>query len=70
MKREDFVRLTATLVRSRRCGVMALTLKASHSIYVNRPARKTSTVPRHREINDFLAQKICKDLGIPTVGTN
>jgi len=24
-----------------------------------------STVPRHREINNFLAQKICKDLEIP-----
>ena len=32
----------------------------SHSVYVNRAAGKTSTVPRHREINDFLAQKICK----------
>ncbi len=24
-----------------------------------------STVPRHAEINSFLARKICKDLGIP-----
>jgi predicted RNA binding protein YcfA (HicA-like mRNA interferase family) len=30
---------------------------ASHTVYVNRSARKTSTVPRHREINDFLARK-------------
>ena len=37
----------------------------NHSVYVNRAAGKTSTVPRHREINDFLAQKICKDLEIP-----
>ena len=28
------------------------------SVYVNRPARKTSTVPRHREINDYLVRKI------------
>lgn len=27
----------------------------------NRTAGKTSIVPRHREINDFLAHKICKD---------
>jgi len=39
---------------------------ANHSIYVNRPAGKTSAVPRHTEINDDLARKICKDLGIPT----
>ena len=38
---------------------------ASHTVYVNRPARKTSTVPRHREINDFLARKICRDLEVP-----
>ena len=37
----------------------------NHSIYVNRPAGKTSSVPRHTEINDDLAKKICKDLGIP-----
>jgi len=37
----------------------------SHSVYVNRKSRKTSTVPRHREINDFLARKICRDLEIP-----
>jgi predicted RNA binding protein YcfA (HicA-like mRNA interferase family) len=36
-----------------------------HSVYVNRPAKKTSTVPRHRDLNDFLARKICRDLGIP-----
>jgi predicted RNA binding protein YcfA (HicA-like mRNA interferase family) len=35
-----------------------------HSVYVNRRAGKASTVPRHREINDFLARKICKDLEI------
>jgi mRNA interferase HicA len=36
-----------------------------HSVYVNRPARKTSTVPRHREINDNLARNICRDLEVP-----
>lgn len=24
-----------------------------------------SSVPRHTEVNDLLAKKICKDLGIP-----
>ncbi len=37
----------------------------NHSVYVNRIKRKSSTVPRHREINDFLVNKICKDLEIP-----
>lgn len=34
-------------------------------MYLNRPGRKTSIIPRHREINDFLARKICRDLEIP-----
>lgn len=39
--------------------------RGNHSVYVNRTAGKTSTVPRHRKINDFLAHKICKDLEVP-----
>jgi predicted RNA binding protein YcfA (HicA-like mRNA interferase family) len=37
----------------------------NHSVYVNRRTRKSSSVPRHREINEFLARKICRDLEIP-----
>ena len=39
---------------------------ANHSIFVNRIAGKSSAVPRHSEINEDLAKKICKDLGVPT----
>lgn len=35
-----------------------------HSVYVNRRTGKASNVARHREINDFLAKKICRDLEI------
>lgn len=38
---------------------------SDHTVYVNRSAQKTSTIPRHTEINDFLARKICRDLQIP-----
>lgn len=34
-------------------------------VFVNPAGPRTSSVPRHREINDFLARKICRDLGIP-----
>jgi mRNA interferase HicA len=37
----------------------------SHSVYLNPKTRKSSTVPRHRELNEFLARKICRDLEIP-----
>jgi mRNA interferase HicA len=36
----------------------------SHSVYLNRANNKISTVPRHKEIYDLLARKICKDLEI------
>ncbi|MDZ4820955.1 MAG: type II toxin-antitoxin system HicA family toxin [Planctomycetota bacterium] len=38
----------------------------NHSIYVNTTNSQVSAVPRHREINDFLVRKICRDLGIPS----
>ena len=37
----------------------------NHSVFLNRSTRKVATVPRHREINEFLARKICKDLDVP-----
>lgn len=39
-----------------------------HTVYVNRETRSTSTVPRHTEIPDKLARKICKDLSITPIG--
>jgi predicted RNA binding protein YcfA (HicA-like mRNA interferase family) len=36
-----------------------------HSVFMNTVTRATSTVPRHSEISNFLAAKICRDLGIP-----
>ena len=37
-----------------------------HSVYWNPSNRRISTVPRHTEISDKLARKICKDLGVPS----
>jgi mRNA interferase HicA len=36
-----------------------------HTVYVNRTVGKVTTIPRHREINEHLAQRICKDLDVP-----
>ncbi|MDF1587410.1 type II toxin-antitoxin system HicA family toxin [Marinimicrococcus flavescens] len=36
-----------------------------HIIFVNPHNGRASTVPRHAEINDLLARKICRDLQIP-----
>jgi predicted RNA binding protein YcfA (HicA-like mRNA interferase family) len=46
-------------------GCVLLREAGNHSVFVNRPARRTSVIPRHREVNDYLARKICRDLEIP-----
>lgn len=61
MKRRELVR------HLRQHGCQLLREGANHSVFVNTSTLRTSTVPRHSEINDFLAAKICKDLGIPPV---
>ena len=47
-----------------RQGCELLREGAKHAVYVNRAKAKTSTVPRHREIGEFLARKICRDLEV------
>ena len=58
MKRIDFIRhLEAQGCEFLRDG-------SKHTVYVNRQTQKTSTVPRHREINDLLVRKICRDFQV------
>ena len=38
---------------------------ANHTVFVNASGERVSTIPRHREIKEFLARKICKDLDVP-----
>ena len=59
MKRVDLIRHIL------KKGCVFIREGANHSVFVNPLFRKTSTVPRHKEVNNFLANKICKDLGIP-----
>ncbi|MGI9035265.1 MAG: type II toxin-antitoxin system HicA family toxin [Pyrinomonadaceae bacterium] len=59
MKLKDLIR------HLRRCDCQLLREGGNHSVYVNRKSRKSTAIPRHREINDFLAAKICRDLEIP-----
>ena len=59
MKRRDLIQYLE------KHGCQSLREGAKHTLYVNRRTRKATTVPRHREINDFLVGKICRDLEIP-----
>ena len=61
MKRREFIRF----LESQGCAL--LREGAKHSVYYNEPKGKVSTVPRHKEINDILAKKICRDLEIPPI---
>jgi predicted RNA binding protein YcfA (HicA-like mRNA interferase family) len=38
---------------------------SKHSVYYNPTSNQTATVPRHREIKNPTAKKICKQLGAP-----
>ena len=59
MKRRDLVR------HLQQHGCVLLREGGAHSVFVSRATGKVTTVPRHREINEFLARKICRDLQIP-----
>lgn len=59
MKRRDLLRHLS------HCGCAFLREGSSHTVYWNPANRLTSSIPRHAEIGNALARKICKDLGIP-----
>ena len=61
MKRNDLIRH----LKKHQCEL--LREGARHSIWWNPETKEKSAVPRHREIKDILAKKICKDLGIPSI---
>jgi len=51
----------------RKCGCLFVREGNSHSVWLNPTTNRTSTVPRHNEINTFMGRKICKDLGVPVI---
>ncbi|MCA9837168.1 MAG: type II toxin-antitoxin system HicA family toxin [Trueperaceae bacterium] len=59
MKRRDFIR------HLEQNGCEFFREGSNHTVFINRTSGKSSTVPRHRQVNDFLVKKICKDLEIP-----
>lgn len=41
---------------------------ASHSLWMNMRTGQMEAIPRHTEIPDILARKICRGLSIPEIG--
>jgi len=58
MKRRDLIK---HLLKQ---GCIFVREGARHSVFFNPLVKKSSTVPRHTEVDNFLAKKICRDLGI------
>ena len=46
-------------------GCLLLREGGRHSWWHNPSQNRRSAIPRHNEINDHLARKICRDLGVP-----
>lgn len=49
-------------------GCLLLREGGRHSVYWNPQTFQTTAIPRHTEILEPVAVKICKDLGIPRPG--
>lgn len=46
-------------------GCVLLREGGEHSIYHNPATNQQAAVPRHREVSNIMARKICRLLGIP-----
>jgi len=61
MKRNDLLKY----LRSHECEFIRE--GSRHSWWWNPSQNKRSAIPRHAEIDDHLARKICKDIGIDPI---
>ena len=61
MKRRELIRHLT------KHGCELLREGGNHSWWHNIEQNRRSAVPRHSEVTDQLANKICKDLGVPKV---
>ena len=48
-------------------GCILLREGGNHSWWINPAQNKRSSIPRHNEIKNILANKICKDLGVDRI---
>ena len=58
----------ALLRHLRRYGCFLKREGRSHSLWVNPRTGEVEAVPRHQEIPDRLAYKICRGLSVPELG--
>ncbi|MBN1938666.1 MAG: type II toxin-antitoxin system HicA family toxin [Candidatus Aminicenantes bacterium] len=56
---------SALLKHLKECGCIPIREGSRHSWWGNPEKNTRTSIPRHTEIVDQLARKICKDLGVP-----
>jgi mRNA interferase HicA len=61
MKRQKLLKHLATF------NCTLLREGSSHSIYINQLTGNMAPVPRHSDIKEVMAGKICKELGVPKI---
>jgi mRNA interferase HicA len=59
------VKRSALLRHLRRHGCVLKREGGSHSLWLNPASGAVEAVPRHNEIADLLARKICRNLSVP-----
>jgi mRNA interferase HicA len=62
------VKRSALLRHLRRYGCHLKREGRSHSLWVNTQTGEVEAIPRHTEIPDKLARKICRGLSVPELG--
>ncbi len=67
-RRLSSLRLNALLRHLRIHGCRLKREGRSHSIWINPNNGVSETIPRHSEIDNVLARKICRTLSIPQIG--
>ncbi len=59
MSRQDLLR------HLRAHGCRLLREGRSHSVWINPANERQASIPRHRDVNDYTAKGICRQLGVP-----
>ena len=62
------MKTSALLRHLRRNGCILKREGSAHSLWVNLQTGEVESVPRHTEIPDLLARKICRGLSVPQLG--
>lgn len=59
---------SSLLAHLRRYGCVLKREGGAHSLWTNPATGAVEAVPRHTEVPDVLARKICRGLGVPEAG--